>query len=152
MSSLSTSAAMKLGKLKILILAVVCSTSAPLFADEPLPVRNCTWCHGTSGQGYTVAPRLAGQRYQYLENQLLSFHNHTRDNPLSVQYMWDAVAFLNPQTARDLAFYFSAIPPKAANDGNLELAAAGRAIYEVKCQITRSLRIEKCHRIPHVLH
>jgi len=136
---------MKLGKLKILILAVVCSTSGPLLADEPLPIRNCTWCHGTSGQGYTVAPRLAGQRYQYLENQLLSFHNHTRDNPLSVQYMWDAVAFLNPQTARDLAFYFSTIPPKAANDGNLELAAAGRAIYEAGMPDQNIVSCAACH-------
>ena len=55
---------MKLGKLKILMLAIVCSTSGPLLADEALPVRNCTWCHGTSAQGYTIAPRLAGQRYR----------------------------------------------------------------------------------------
>ncbi|HLN08893.1 MAG TPA: hypothetical protein VK281_08040, partial [Xanthobacteraceae bacterium] len=44
-------------------------TAAGLTAGglEPAGVRNCTWCHGTSGQGYPVAPGLAAQRYQYIE-------------------------------------------------------------------------------------
>ena len=32
-----------------------------------------------SAQGYTPAPRLAGQRSEYLENQLMNFRAHTRD-------------------------------------------------------------------------
>jgi cytochrome c553 len=40
---------------------------------ESLAVRNCTWCHGGSARGYTPAPQLAGQRPQYLENQLAGF-------------------------------------------------------------------------------
>jgi cytochrome c553 len=136
---------MKLGKLKILMLAIVCSTSGPLLADEALPVRNCTWCHGTSAQGYTTAPRLAGQRYEYLENQLLSFRNHARDNPLSQQYMWGAVAFLDPHSARDLAFYFSTIPPRPANDGDWELAAVGRSIYEAGIPDQNIVSCAACH-------
>ena len=31
-------------------------------ARDGANVRNCTWCHGTSAQGYVVTPRLAGQR------------------------------------------------------------------------------------------
>lgn len=92
-------------------------------------VRNCTWCHGTSGQGYMVAPRLAGQRPQYVESQIRSFHDHVRDNPFSKQYMWGAVAALGPQDARDLALYFAAIPPKPADDGDRAVAAKGRTIY-----------------------
>jgi cytochrome c553 len=136
---------MKLGKLKILMLAIVCSTSGPLLADEALPIRNCTWCHGTSGQGYTTAPRLAGQRYEYLETQLLSFRNHARDNPLSQQYMWGAVAFLDLQTARALAFYFSTIPPKPANDGDRELVAVGRSIYEAGIPDQNIVSCAACH-------
>ena len=75
------------------------------------------------------APELAGQRHQYIENQLLDFHNHVRDNPFSQQYMWGAAANLNAQTARDLANYFSMLPAKPANDGVGELAAIGREIY-----------------------
>ena len=116
--------------LKIAILAIVASTVAAWAGDGESPgVRNCTWCHGTSGQGYTVAPRLAGQRLQYIESQLRSFREHTRDNPFSKQYMWGAVAALGPREARDLAIYFAALNPKAANDGNSDLVARGRSIY-----------------------
>ncbi len=76
-----------------------------------------------------VAPRLAGQRPQYLESQIRSFHEHTRDNPFSKQYMWGAVAALGPHAARDLAIYFATIVPKPANDGDRNLAGRGRTIY-----------------------
>jgi cytochrome c553 len=114
--------------LKIAILAIVAST-APAWAGDSAAVRNCTWCHGTGGQGFMVAPRLAGQRAQYIESQMRSFREHTRDNPFSKQYMWYAVAALSPHAARDLAIYFASIPPKAANDGDRNLAARGKAIY-----------------------
>ena len=121
---------MRLIGLTIVALAIV-SSAAPSPAGDGTPagVRNCTWCHGTSGHGYANAPELAGQRHQYIENQLLDFHNHVRDNPFSQQYMWGAAANLNAQTARDLAIYFSTVPPKSANDGIPQLADIGREIY-----------------------
>jgi cytochrome c553 len=111
------------------LLAVVASI-APVLADEQAAaVRNCTWCHGTSAQGYTIAPRLAGQRPRYLEIQIWNFRDHVRDNPLSRQYMWNAVTSLRPDAVRELAAYFATIPPRAAGDGDRSLAARGRAIY-----------------------
>ena len=96
------------------------------FAD-----RNCVWCHGPSLQGFSTAPRLAGQSSQYVVNQLYSFRDHARDNPLSRQYMWGAAAnHLSLQTARNLALYLSTISPKSANDGYDVLTARGRTIYE----------------------
>ena len=116
--------------LRIVVLAIVGSIAPALAWDGgSAGVRNCTWCHGASGQGYMVAPRLAGQRPQYIESQLRSFREHTRDNPFSKQYMWGAVAALGPNAARDLANYFATIAPKAANDGDRNLAAHGRTIY-----------------------
>ena len=53
-------------KAAILAMAFVIG-SALAGRAESLAVRNCTWCHGGEAQGYTPAPRLAGQRYQYLE-------------------------------------------------------------------------------------
>ena len=115
---------------KIAILAIVASTVPSWAGDgESASVRNCTWCHGTGAQGYTVAPRLAGQRPQYIMSQIRNFREHARDNPFSKQYMWSAVAALDPHTARDLANYFATIPPKAANDGDSTLASRGRTIY-----------------------
>src|ERR1700675_5211538 len=115
---------------KMAILVIV-AAAAPSWAGDgdSAGVRNCTWCHGTSGQGYMVAPRLAGQRPQYIESEIRSFREHTRDNPFSKQYMWGAVAALDRHTAQDLANYFATIPPKAANDGDSDLAARGRTIY-----------------------
>jgi cytochrome c553 len=93
---------MKFADLKIAVMAaVLCAASAR--ADDPANIKNCTWCHGTSGQGVSTAPRLAGQRNQYIEKQLASFHRHTRDNPFSRQYMWGAVAALSPQLVHELA-------------------------------------------------
>ena len=115
--------------LVIWALLALAASIAPARAGDNAVVRNCTWCHGTSAQGYTVAPRLAGQRPLYLETQIRSFREHVRDNPLSKQYMWGAVASLDPGTVRDLAAYFATIPPRPANDGDRALAATGRAIY-----------------------
>jgi cytochrome c553 len=117
--------------LKIAILAVFATTASYLssWAGESAAVRNCTWCHGTGAQGYTVAPRLAGQRPQYIMSQIRSFREHSRNNPFSKQYMWSAVAALDPHAARDLANYFATIQPKPANDGDHTLASRGRTIY-----------------------
>ena len=136
---------MKLITSKIAILAIVASAAGPLLADESVRVRNCTWCHGISAQGFATAPRLAGQRDEYTENQLLGFIEHIRDNPYSKQYMWGAAANLSPQTAHDLAVYFSTLPPEAANDGDRELIAAGRTIYEVGIPESNIVSCLVCH-------
>jgi cytochrome c553 len=124
-------------------------------AESPA-VKNCTWCHGTLAQGYTPAPRLAGQRPEYLQNELASFRTHGRDNPLSKQYMWGAVANLSTQTARELAAYFSTLPPKAAADGDAALVATGKSIYQegrpdaniVACVVCHGPNAEGVGQIP----
>jgi len=130
---------------KIAILAIFFSASGPLLAGETAPIRNCTWCHGTSGQGFATAPRLAGQRHQYITSQLLDFSTHRRDNPLSKQYMWDAAANLSPHAAWDFATYFSTLPAKAANDGDRELAAVGKKIYELGIPESNIVSCLVCH-------
>jgi cytochrome c553 len=130
----------------IAVFAIGCFVVSAMACHAESPaVKNCTWCHGTSAQGYTPAPRLAGQRSQYLENQLAGFRTHARDNPLSQQYMWGATANLSAQTARDLATYFSTLPPKAAGDGDMELVATGRAIYQVGMPDANIVACVVCH-------
>jgi cytochrome c553 len=115
---------------KLFLLAILCSP-VPAWAGSSMAasVRNCTWCHGTGAQGYTVAPRLAGQRAQYIEAQLRGYAAHIRDNPFSKQYMWGAAANLRPDVARDLADYFASLPPKSAHDGRRALAERGQVIF-----------------------
>lgn len=136
---------MKRIRSKIAILAIFLGASGSLRANEPLPIRNCTWCHGTGAQGFTTAPRLAGQRQQYIMNQLADFNRHTRDNPLSKQYMWPTAQSLSSQVARDLAMYFSALSPRAANDGDTELAARGKEIYELGLADSNVAACVVCH-------
>jgi cytochrome c553 len=70
--------------------------------------------------------------------------------------MWGAVAALSPQAAHDLAMYFSTIPPKPANDGEPELAALGRSIYDngipdanvVACVVCHAPNAEGIRQIP----
>lgn len=135
---------MKHFRTKMAVLAISLATAGPLLADD-LPVRNCTWCHGTSAQGFSVAPRLAGQRVDYLVNQLQSFATHKRDEFLSTKYMWYAAAHLDPLTARNLAAYFSALPPEAAKDGDSELVAEGRIIFENGVPNENIAACQACH-------
>ena len=132
--------------LRIAVLALICSAVSSWTGHaESLVIRNCTWCHGTSAQGYTPAPRLAGQRRQYIENQLLDFSEHTRDNPFSRQYMWGAAANLSPQMAHYLADYFSTLLPKAADDGFRELTALGASIYQDGIPDSNIVACIACH-------
>ena len=131
---------------KIAVAALIASVLPALAGDmESASVRNCTWCHGASAQGYAPAPRLAGQRSRYTENQLLSFFKHTRDNPFSKQYMWGAAANLSPSTMHYLAVYFSQEPPKAANDGDKGLAASGKALFEDGNPEANTVSCAVCH-------
>ena len=143
---------MKLIRLKIAILVILSSTVSSFAGDvenvslgERLAKANCTWCHGPSAQGFATAPKLAGQRPQYLENQLMKFYNHTRNGPLSQQYMWGAAATLDPKTARDLADYFSTLDVETANDGDKELVAKGQDIFEHGIQTSNVPACAFCH-------
>jgi cytochrome c553 len=139
------------------ILVVLCSA---LFAAtshaENLAVRNCTWCHGGSANGYSPAPALAGQRPQYVEKQLANFRAHTRDNPFARQYMWGAARNLDALSVRNLATYFASLPPRAASDGVPNLVALGRTIYQegmpdaniVACVVCHGPNAEGVREIP----
>jgi cytochrome c553 len=135
---------MRLIRLKMAAVALVLF-AAPSRADEPADIRNCTWCHGLFGQGVSTAPRLAGQRHLYIEKEIAGFSRHMRDNPFSRQFMWGAVAALSPQSARELADYFSTLPPRAANDGDRGLAVIGRTMYELGMPDSNVVSCLVCH-------
>jgi cytochrome c553 len=135
---------MKHSRTKMAVLAISLATAGPLLADD-LPVRNCIWCHGTSAQGYYNAPRLAGQRADYLVNQLQAFATHRRDEFLSIKYMWNAAAHLDPLTLQNLAAYFSALPPEAAKDGDSALAAEGKIIFKDGLPNENIAACQACH-------
>jgi len=94
--------------------------------------KNCVMCHGPSYQGYFVAPRLAGQRAQYIEEQIKGFLVHKRNNPYSELYMWRAAAKLSslePDAIRSVSVYLSTLEPEAAKDGKQELVSEGASLF-----------------------
>jgi cytochrome c553 len=135
---------MKLVSLNIAILAII-SFAVPAWAIDVETPKRCTVCHSASFQGLQPAPRLAGQRYQYLFNQLLDLGLHRRDDPNAKLFMWPVVSTLNPQTAHELALYLSTIPPVAADDGDSELVASGRAIYQEGIPASNVVACVACH-------
>src|SRR5271166_4431416 len=139
-------------RFKLAILALVSSAASSLACDleaicigEQLSERNCAWCHGPSVQGFATAPRLAGQHPAYIESQLWRFYNHGRDNPLSQHSMWPAAAKVDAVTAHELAAYFAALEPEAACDGDEQLAAAGKAIYDQGIPEANIVSCVACH-------
>ncbi len=81
----------------------------------------------------------------YLINQLQSFATHKRDEFLSIKYMWNAVAHVDPLTARNLAAYFSALPPEAAKDGDSGLVGEGRDLFENGAPEENVAACQACH-------
>jgi len=126
---------MMLIKTTITLFAVAMSTASAWAFDDKKGFgqvfvdNNCSWCHGPSLQGFTTAPRLAGQTAAYIESQILSFKTHSRDNPLARQVMWGAARTVTPEVARELALYLSGLDAEAARDGLSELVDQGRSVY-----------------------
>lgn len=141
---------MKRVRLNLAILAII-SLAAPAWAQSPtapfLPEvsKRCTVCHSAELQGLQPAPRLAGQRPQYLFNQLVDLRLHKRNDPNATLFMWPVVSVLSPEQAHILAHYFSTIPPRAAEDGDHELVAIGRAIYQEGIPADNVVACAVCH-------
>jgi cytochrome c553 len=133
---------MKLIGLRIAAIAMVLSAFPALAGGvDADKVQYCSWCHGVTGQGFSTAPRLAGQRVEYIQDQLLSFQQHTRTGPL----MWGAVKSLSALQASDLAAYFSAIPPDPADNGDSVIASVGKNIYREGIQESNIPACAACH-------
>jgi len=126
----------------LLLLGVTLAGSA---GAEDLSIRNCTWCHGTSAQGYTPAPRLAGQRAAYIAGQLRKFRARDRNAPLDKQYMWAAAQHLGDERIHALAVYFSELSPHAAKDGDPAIVARGKEIYQNGLPSENIVACVACH-------
>ena len=88
----------------------------------------CFACHGSNGVPIAPTfPRLAGQRADYLYHRLASFkHAGPKDPYYSVSPMTPNVAALSDKDMRDLAAYFAAQTPTAANVEAAPAAIAGK--------------------------
>ena len=97
--------------------------------DFQAKVTYCKTCHGLSGEGfrgYSVMPRLAGQRRDYFENQIRAFVERRRKN----NFMFNVARVLSPAMVTALAAHFSDLNAEPVRGAPSDLVAAGRKLYE----------------------
>ncbi|MBV8049139.1 MAG: cytochrome c4 [Paludibacterium sp.] len=99
---------------------------------EDLARQWCANCHTVSGNStQPMFPRLAGQQYDYLLQQLQAFRNKSRHDRAAHDYMWGMTAALDDATIEGLARYFSTQKPEP-NPAPVDdaLANAGKQLYQ----------------------
>jgi cytochrome c553 len=107
--------------------------------------RNCAYCHGSSVQGFGVAPRLAGQQRDYIALQLDRLRTQERNNPFSLTYMSHVAINVRPENECELAAYLSTMPPEAIGDGSEALAARGEEIFKTGVPSAYVPACQFCH-------
>jgi len=120
----------------MLVLAMPPVVRAAEISDHPVSsgylkgkIQYCTYCHGSSGQGYRgyySMPRLAGQTPEYFINQMRAYAERQRQN----RYMYTAAHGLSPSTRSALARHFAGLHPGANEHGPRGAAGEGRRIYQ----------------------
>jgi cytochrome c553 len=96
-----------------------------------LAAQVCASCHGPRGDSISPAfPKIAGQRAEYLENQLKAFRDRTRADPMAQAYMWGMTSQLSDDAIKRLAVFYSGQKPPQGKAADPKLAQTGRAIYE----------------------
>jgi cytochrome c553 len=91
----------------------------------------CTDCHGASGQGYhgyLIMPRLAGQTPEYIENQLRSFAERSRERDLFINMA--RVHGLSPDMRAAMAAHFRGLDPRPIGGGPTNAVEMGKRIYD----------------------
>lgn len=96
--------------------------------------RNCVGCHAQSGTGdaFTAVPALAGQRFEYLHEQIGNFSTDERHSS-RMQWAFNHGSAIPVQSADDLAFYLSRLPPQRFAEGDLRFHAEGEDDYTKLC-------------------
>lgn len=106
----------------------------------------CSACHGANGNSISPNfPRLAGQREEYLEDQLKKFRAHQRSDPEGYEYMWGISHNLSDAQINGLATYFSQQTPQPNPKSNVAGAEAGKAIFENGIADKQVTACQACH-------
>ncbi|OMG71593.1 c-type cytochrome [Burkholderia ubonensis] len=102
----------------------------PAVAGKTIALQVCSNCHGATGVSVSpMFPKLAGQRKEYLVDQLTDFKHHARADPNAKRYMWGFTHLTDAQID-ELATYFSSQSATLGDAGDLALITAGKAIFE----------------------
>ncbi|WP_321793622.1 c-type cytochrome [Burkholderia pyrrocinia] len=101
----------------------------PAVPGKTIALQVCSNCHGATGVSVSpMFPKLAGQRKEYLVDQLTDFKHHTRADPNAKRYMW-GFTHLTDKQIDELADYFSGQEATPGEAGDRMLLDAGKAIF-----------------------
>jgi cytochrome c553 len=101
----------------------------PAVAGKTIALQVCSNCHGVNGVSVSpVFPKLAGQRKEYLVDQLTDFKVHARSDPNAQRFMW-GFTHLSEAQIDELAAYFSSQKPVLGEPGDQSLIGEGKTIY-----------------------
>lgn len=101
----------------------------PAVAGKTIALQVCSNCHGVKGVSISPAfPKLAGQRREYLVDQLTDFKTHARSDPNAKRFMW-GFTHLSEAQIDDLAAYFSSQTPVMGEPAEQSLMVEGKAIF-----------------------
>ena len=96
------------------------------FDDGKAKSLTCTACHGPEGiSANPMWPNLAGQNAPYILQQLRSFKDGSRSDPL----MSSQAMLLSEEDMADLAVYFESLPAAAQAVADVSLVDLGEALY-----------------------
>jgi cytochrome c553 len=134
-----------------LICAGVAAAQAPAKPDaakgQTIASQVCAACHAADGNSAAAAnPKLAGQFYDYLHKQIVSFKSQdgkkaARDNAV----MAAMVANLSATDMQDVAAYYASQKLKPAAAKDKELAALGQKVYRGGNAATGVAACAGCH-------
>jgi cytochrome c553 len=135
--------------LPLSLVALACAVT-PLQAQETdaakLATQVCASCHGPRGDSISPGfPKIAGQRAEYLENQLKAFRDRTRADPMAQAYMWGMTSQLSEDSVKKLAAFYSGQKPAPGKAGNAKLVQSGKTIYETGIPSAKVQACNSCH-------
>jgi len=111
-----------------------------------LAAQVCASCHGPRGDSISPAfPKIAGQRPEYLENQLKANRDRTRADPMAQAYMWGMTSQLGDDMIKRLAAFYSGQKPAPGKAGNAALMQKGGAIYAQGIPEAKIQPCASCH-------
>jgi cytochrome c553 len=131
----STKAILGVAFFTSLLMLNAVSAAPPDAAAGKVKAQTCYACHGENGIGVSPdIPNLAAQPSLSITYQLIQFRGQQRKGGA----MEALAAGLSDQDMRDIAAYYSALPPPATQSGNADLIAKGQ-------QISNAQYCNSCH-------
>lgn len=80
----------------------------PNISGKTIAQQVCSTCHGADGNSASPQyPKLAGQRDEYIMQQLKNFENHIRTDRLAIEIMSGMSRDISAKQAQEIADYFS---------------------------------------------